>query len=155
MTYVPRRELAEFARNVRAVSKLLPKRKSAVMVFLRGDLGSGKTTFVQEIAREYGIQEPVKSPTYTIMKSYVIPSERTSFGQKRRYSKLVHIDLYRLESPGELLALKLDSILEEEGTIVFIEWPERAIDLLPEPDITLYFSVEDAPEDARHIQMRK
>lgn len=157
MTYVPRNELTEFARNVRAVSKLLPQKEGAVVVFLNGDLGAGKTTFVQEIARDYGIEEPVKSPTYTLMRSYDIPQGdgRTAFGTKRRYKKLVHLDLYRLESPQELQTLKLAPILKEEGTIVFIEWPERASKLLPEPDIVLDFSAEGAPENARNIQMRK
>lgn len=157
MTYVPRRELPEFVRNVRAVLELLPEKDGAVVVYLNGDLGAGKTTFVQELAKEFGIGETVQSPTYTIMKSYAIPqgTGRTDFGTPRRYKKLVHIDAYRLEKPEEWRQLKPEQFLNERGTMVLLEWPNKVAGVAPEADLALEFSAEEAGDEARDIQMRK
>jgi tRNA threonylcarbamoyladenosine biosynthesis protein TsaE len=156
MTYVPRTELPEFVRNVRAVLKLLPPKRGAVVVFLKGELGAGKTTFVQELAREYGIQEGVKSPTYILMRSFDIPQSggRTEFGMPRRFKRIVHIDAYRLDTPQEFAVLKPDTFLNEEGVLVLVEWPERAAGMLPKPDMTLQFSSEGCTDGERSIDMR-
>ena len=143
MTYVPRNELPEFVRNVRAVLKMLPPLGRAAVVYLKGDLGAGKTTFVQTIARDYGIEEPVTSPTYTLMHSYDIPHGRLPTGALRRYKKLVHIDAYRLESPAQWRQLRPEEFLREEGTVVFIEWPDKIEGEGPAPDLILDFSAAD------------
>lgn len=154
MTYVPLNEMPEFVRNVRAVLKLLPKEHRAVVVYLNGELGAGKTTFVQTIARDYGIQEPLTSPTYPIMRSYDIPNDRLASGAKRRFKKLVHIDAYRLEHPAQWQQLKPEQFLGEEGTVVFIEWPEKIAGVGPKADLMLDFTADDTGSAARHIQMR-
>jgi len=154
MTYVPRHELPEFTRNVRAVLKMLPPHERATIVYLVGDLGAGKTTFVQTIAKDFGIEGTLQSPTYTLMKSYNIPQDRLHSGQLRRFKKLIHIDAYRLESPEEFAALKPEQFLDEEGTVVFIEWPEKAAGVAPEPDLVLNFSADGADEGARSIQIQ-
>ncbi len=154
MTHVPLHELPEFVRNVRAMLKLHPKVEGALTVWLRGNLGAGKTTFVQTIAKEYGITETIQSPTYVLMKSYEIPGERTEFGQKRRFTKLVHIDAYRLNSADEFAALKPEEFLNETGSIVFIEWPERVEEALPKPDMIIDFTADEAGEGERHITVR-
>lgn len=151
MTHVPLKELPEFARNVRAMLKLTPHTGRATTVWLRGNLGAGKTTFVQAIAKEYGITDMLQSPTYVLMKSYEIPGERTEFGQVRRFKKLVHIDAYRLTDAKEFAALRLEEFLAEEGTLVLIEWPERVAEALPAPDLILNFTSEAASEHERHI----
>ncbi len=154
MTQVPLNELPEFARNVRSVLKMLPQKHGAVVVNLVGDLGAGKTTFVQAMAKDYGIKEKVTSPTYTLMRSYDIPGERLVSGAKRRYRKLVHIDAYRLERPEQWHQLKPEQFLNQEGTVVFIEWPEKVMGFAPKPDLTLVFN--DPPEEPnqRRIEMR-
>jgi tRNA threonylcarbamoyladenosine biosynthesis protein TsaE len=154
MTHVPLRELPEFARNVRSVLKLLPHKGGAVVVHLVGDLGAGKTSFVQTIARDFGIEDNVMSPTYTLMRSYDIPEDRLASGAKRRFKRLVHIDAYRLEKPLEWHQLKPEEFLEEYGTIVFIEWPEKVAGVGPKPDLTLLFSADSLNENARDIEMR-
>ncbi len=151
MTYVPKNELPEFVRNVRAMLKLLPQKTVATTVWLRGNLGAGKTTFVQTIAKEYGIHETLQSPTYVLMKSYQVQGERTEFGQKRRFTRLVHIDAYRLNEPQEFAALKPEEFLSEPATLVFIEWPERIEAALPKPDLIIDFSAENVSENERHI----
>lgn len=154
MTYVPLSELPEFTRNVRAVLKLLPPLHRAAVVYLNGDLGAGKTTFVQTIAKDYGIDGAVTSPTYTIMRSYDIPTDRLPSGALRRYKKLVHIDAYRLESPEQWKQLKPEEFLNQEGTVVFIEWPEKIAGVGPKPDLMLDFTADDTGSGARSIQMR-
>lgn len=154
MTYVPRNELPEFARNVRAVLKMLPRHERATVVYLVGDLGAGKTTFVQTIAKDFGVEGTLQSPTYTLMKSYDIPQDRLHSGQLRRFKKLIHIDAYRLERPEEFAALKPEQFLGEEGSVVFIEWPEKVAGAAPEPDLILNFSADEAGEEARSIQIQ-
>jgi tRNA threonylcarbamoyladenosine biosynthesis protein TsaE len=139
---------------VRAFFKLLPKKKAASVVYLNGELGAGKTTFVQELAREYGIEGVVQSPTYVLMRSYDIPGTgRTNFGMPRRYERIVHIDAYRLEKPEEFAALRPEEFLNDPHTLVLVEWPERAEGLLPAPDIVLNFSSSGMGESERIIEM--
>ncbi len=117
----------------------------ALLVTLVGDLGAGKTTLVQALAKKLGITESVLSPTYVIMKSYDISNSR--------FKKLVHIDLYRLDKPEELSALKLGAVLADPANLVCIEWPERAGTLLPRPDLTLYLSSDGASETERFVEI--
>ncbi len=87
---------------------------------LHGDLGAGKTTFVQGLARALGITTPVTSPTYAIFSTYDSPSRQ-----------LVHMDAYRLGDPSEADELVLWDLLREPWTLV-VEWPEKLGDRLPE-----------------------
>lgn len=153
MTFVPLPELPEFVRNVRAMLKLLPPKGSATTVWLVGDLGAGKTTFVQTLAREMEVTEDVQSPTYVLMKSYSLPSSRTQYGTKRRFTRLVHIDAYRLTDQSEFAALKPGQFLSDPDTLVMIEWPERIAGALPAPDLTITFTSENANEKERYIEV--
>src|SRR3989338_3529631 len=90
---------------------------SAVVLGLHGDLGAGKTTFVQMLADQLGVQESVTSPTFVIMKKYQTKDQR--------FSTLVHIDAYRLESAEELEVLDFSSELSDEKNIICIEWAEK------------------------------
>lgn len=86
---------------------------------LEGDLGAGKTTLAQAIARGWGVTDPVTSPTYAIVHEYAAPR-----------GPLHHLDLYRLESPEQLAPIGWDEILRAGG-LVLVEWPERAGSHLP------------------------
>ncbi|MDE2071380.1 MAG: tRNA (adenosine(37)-N6)-threonylcarbamoyltransferase complex ATPase subunit type 1 TsaE [Patescibacteria group bacterium] len=154
MTTVPLSELPEFVRNVRSVLKLLPQQNRAAVVWLRGDLGAGKTTFVQCLARDYGIEEDVTSPTYVLMRSYDIPGARLPSGTLRRYKRLVHIDAYRLEDPKEFLTLRPEQFLEDKDAVVLIEWPEKLGHYAPKPDVCVDFKM-DGGESERTINMSK
>lgn len=152
MTRVLRSELPYFVGNVLAALALLPEKRTATVMTLSGDLGSGKTTFVQEFARKLGIPDTVQSPTYVLLKTYAFEGDRTSFGRPRRYRRLIHIDAYRLESPEEFDALMPQKFMSDPQALVLVEWPERLAGKLPEPDIRLVFSQRDAP-DERDIEI--
>lgn len=153
MSHVPLRDLPEFTGNVLAVLAMLPPKQTATIIALRGDLGAGKTTFVQMFAKKLGITEVVSSPTYVLMKSYPFAGDRTSFGRSRRYSRLVHIDAYRLERPEEFNALQPKELFDDPKALVLVEWPERLGKLLPRPDIRLDFSSEGCAEGERQIKL--
>jgi len=93
------------------------------ILFLSGDLGAGKTTFVRGLLRGFGYTGIVKSPTYTLIESYAI--QEISF---------LHLDLYRLNDPRELLPIGLNDYLKDPG-VICIEWPEKGIGFLPHPDL--------------------
>ncbi len=104
---------------------------------LYGDLGSGKTCFVQGLAAALGIDEPITSPTFTLIDEHQ--------GRERLY----HIDLYRLHGEADLASLDLDTYLEPDG-ITAIEWAERAEAWLPPHTVRVRFQAA-AEEDARRI----
>jgi len=118
---------------------------SATVVALSGELGAGKTTFVQALAKELGVKDTVQSPTYVLMKSYPIAY--------KNFKQLVHIDLYRLEKPEELAALRPENYISDPKNLLCVEWPERAGKLLPKPDITIKFSSDGTGEGERYIEV--
>lgn len=150
-------ELPYFVRNVLAVigmQSLDAAQGKATIVALRGELGAGKTTFTQALARELGIAEPLQSPTYVLMKSYPIAFTNPFPGIEGRFDRLVHIDAYRLNSAKEFAALKPEQFLQDPKALVVVEWPEKVGAALPEPDITVVFSSENAAEGERFVEMQ-
>ena len=112
----------------------------ATIVGLYGELGAGKTTLTQMIAKSFGVSDIVTSPTFVIMKVYELNSEsqkNTYFVQHRVLNKigfehLVHIDAYRIENSSELLHLGWQEIISDPGNLILIEWPERVSDIMPD-----------------------
>lgn len=117
--------------------------EEATVIGLYGDLGSGKTTFTQAIAKILGIKEDITSPTFVIEKIY---SLENSF-----YHNLIHIDAYRLESTKEMNALGWENISKNPHNIIFIEWPERVLDILPERHLKINFKF--VSENEREIEI--
>jgi len=95
----------------------------ATIVALNGQLGSGKTTFVQAVARELGIAATVTSPTFVIMKKYKLNTTH--------FKTLIHIDAYRLESGDDLNALEFADIVADPGNLILIEWADNVKSGLP------------------------
>lgn len=117
-----------------------------VIIFLNGNLATGKTAFVQEFADLISIDRHIQSPTFTLMKSYSVDTELAP-----DIYKMVHIDAYRLE-PHHNESLHVERFLDEPGTVVFIEWP-TAIEL----DNSLCFGFIDfeiLSEETRRIKIR-
>ena len=108
----------------RMLASLSANNQQATVITLKGDLGAGKTSLVQAMARHLGITETVISPTFVILKRY-----RTTHPL---FTSLVHIDAYRIETVEELLPLHFKEILKESNTLVIIEWPERIAEALTE-----------------------
>ena len=120
--------LEDFTRTL--IDSLQPK-ESATIIALTGDLGAGKTTFVQNVATLLGVSEVVVSPTFVIMKQYA-----TTHSQ---FNSLVHIDAYRIENETEIAPLGLSELLGDANTIICIEWPEHCSSIIPEDAIRLSF----------------
>lgn len=108
--------------------------EGSVIISLSGDLGAGKTTFTQHLAKALGITETVNSPTFVIMKQY-------GCGEGQPFEQLVHIDAYRVEDVDEMRVLGFAALLEEKGTIICIEWPEHIADLIPEDTIKVVIEI--------------
>lgn len=92
------------------------------LVFLQGELGAGKTTWVRGLLRGLHYDGSVKSPTYTLVESYELDP-----------CNVYHFDFYRLDDPDELEHLALRDYLDGRG-VCLVEWPERGMGFLPEPD---------------------
>ena len=110
------------------LAKKILKRKgeAAFIVFLDGDLGTGKTTLVKEIIFALGVKEKVKSPTFTIIEPYELNNEN-----------IYHVDLYRIIDPTELEIIGLREYLNESNAIIFIEWPEKSYGYLKKFDLKI------------------
>lgn len=119
--------LEELAREAeRLLQDLAPNEGGATLVTLSGELGAGKTTFTQAIARTLGITEPITSPTFVLEKVYAI--EEDPYGH---FDRMVHIDAYRLNGGSELSALGFAELMKDPKSLILLEWPERVADLLP------------------------
>lgn len=131
------KNLEETAALAKCVLQALSKtsRPSATVVGLRGNLGAGKTTFVQNIARLLGISEHITSPTFVIMKSYPLGT--------LHFQLLTHVDAYRLKSGEELLKLNFAELLANPANLIFVEWPEHVESALPKDVVTLDFTFVD------------
>ena len=116
-------------------------KKTPTIIALTGDLGSGKTTFVQGFVKALGIRKKIISPTFILMRTY----------KARKGKMLYHLDLYRLESnfKEEVENLGVKDIWKEEKNVLVIEWAEKIKDLLPKG--TTWIKFEYLSDDQRKI----
>lgn len=124
MADIESREITGEAAMIEFGHSLAHQLVGAELVFVRGDLGAGKTTLIRGILAGLGHSSPVPSPTYTLLEPYTIDGR-----------DVVHLDLYRLNDPGELEMLGARDFLG--GCLCLVEWPERAAGYLPAPDVDI------------------
>lgn len=115
-----------------------------VVLALQGNLGAGKTTFTQQLAKQLGVTEPVTSPTFTIMKQYELPAGK--------FSNLVHIDAYRFESEAEAAPLRFGEVFAQPRAIVCVEWPEYIASLIPSSAVWL--TIKNSEDETRTVTVR-
>lgn len=99
-----------------------------LILALSGDLGSGKTTFIQSLAATLGVKGIIQSPTFTLSHEYIL--EKGHF---------VHADLYRIQNADEAMQLGLTDYFTHAETIVAVEWADRAADIFPQSALWLHF----------------
>ena len=124
------------------VSTLVPKSDKATVVGLYGNLGAGKTTLTQFIAKAFGVEEGITSPTFVLEKIYELTNQK--------FTHLIHIDAYRIEKSSELLHLGWNDIISDPANIVLIEWPERVEDILSEH---IRVNLSHVSENSREIEI--
>lgn len=122
-------------------ARIQPLLGAGDVILLGGDLGAGKTAFVQGLALAMGIVGPVTSPTFTLMRIYDAPAGL----------RLLHADVYRLEHLHEVVDLGLAELLED-GTVAVIEWGEMAAPVLPPDYLEVRLDFGDSADD-REIRL--
>jgi tRNA threonylcarbamoyladenosine biosynthesis protein TsaE len=137
------RSLEDFDAEAAAfIEALEPSARGATLITISGELGAGKTTFAQAVARALGVEGSVTSPTFVIEKIYSLPD-----GQ--RFERLVHIDAYRLSAMAELNAIGFGTMMSSPGNLVLLEWPERVVGVAELA--TLQIVIEALPNGSRQI----
>ncbi|KKQ75108.1 MAG: hypothetical protein US96_C0017G0014 [Candidatus Woesebacteria bacterium GW2011_GWB1_38_5b] len=105
--------------------------KKGDVLLLYGDLGSGKTTFVQGLAKGLGVKDRILSPTFILHRRHDVA--------KRDFNLLNHIDLYRIEKPEDLKTLGLDEIFADISSITAVEWADRLKSFKVKKGYKIYF----------------
>jgi tRNA threonylcarbamoyladenosine biosynthesis protein TsaE len=122
------------------------KLKGGEVIALYGDLGSGKTTFMQGLAKGLGIKKNIISPTFIIMRTYHMGTGDEGQGIRSLY----HLDLYRIENETQAEDLGLLELMGDSENVVAIEWPDKIENVLPEKRINIYFTYLE--DDGREIR---
>ncbi len=135
--------VTDLTQKAREILENLPVSSGATVIGLHGELGAGKTTFTKALAQTLGIKEVVVSPTFVIMKRYNTTHHR--------FSTLIHIDAYRLESEQELLALGFVDWCKDVDSLMVVEWPEKVAGTLPASTHHISFMV--ISEDERDMRV--
>ncbi|MBP6889782.1 MAG: tRNA (adenosine(37)-N6)-threonylcarbamoyltransferase complex ATPase subunit type 1 TsaE [Candidatus Moranbacteria bacterium] len=119
------------------------------LVCFRGDLGAGKTTFIQGVLTACGAALPFVSPTFVLMKEYCLV-QSTESGIWRVY----HADAYRMETAEDFEKIGFSEWCADRDGVVLLEWPGRVESLLPENRIEIQLNLEEGKEETRSISIR-
>lgn len=141
-----------FAKEIISSTTLKLERKKAVVILLYGDLGGGKTTFLQGFAKGLAIRQKVLSPTFVIMKKFPLSYK----GNNRvicAINNFYHFDCYRINESKEILELNFREIINNPQNIIAIEWPEKIKKYLPKNYIKIKFEFID--NNTRNINILK
>lgn len=126
--------------------KLATDLKGGQILALYGELGSGKTTFVQGLARGLGIRRRIISPTFVFIRQYPVTDHRSLI-------TFYHVDLYRIDKIEDTRGLGLEEILSDPGDVTAIEWAEKIKKILPKKRIDIYF--EYVKNNQRRIKINE
>ena len=113
------------------------------LIYLKGDLGSGKTSFVRSILNGLGVYETVSSPSFSIIEIY-----------NNNDREIIHIDMFRMPCPDAWRTDEIRNYFEDCENLILLEWPDKA-NLLPKPNllIELFWSDELNPDGPRDIKI--
>jgi len=114
------------------IGKYLIAQKKGIVIGLKGELGGGKTTFTQGLAKGMKIDSRILSPTFVIMKNFQLD-------RKRRF---YHFDVYRISGSSEMKCLGFKEIVKDVNNIIVVEWANLIKDLMPKNTIWIDFQVE-------------
>ena len=95
------------------------------VVAMYGELGSGKTTSTKYLARYFGVEEEITSPTFVIMKNYTLPKS------KQGVTEIAHLDAYRLRNAEDAEEIGLSDYFQRKDVLIIIEWPENIATMIP------------------------
>jgi tRNA threonylcarbamoyladenosine biosynthesis protein TsaE len=126
--------------------------KTAVVLALKGNLGGGKTTFLQGFAKGLGIKEKILSPTFVIMKHFKITKNSKFEIRNSKFTDFYHIDCYRISGTEEILELGFKTLIKNPGNIVALEWPEKIKKVLPKDAVIIEFKFIN--ENTREIKFK-
>ena len=140
------KETQDLSEKAIEIVKKQSRENAAVLGFV-GDLGGGKTSFTQGLAKNLGIKKDILSPTFILMQSYGI--KKSSLPWKNFY----HLDAYRVKSSKEILKLGFEEIIKNNQNIVVVEWADIIKDIMPKN--TLWIEFEWLDENERKIIFQK
>lgn len=123
------------------LARKIIKTKKGAVIALEGELGAGKTTFIQGFAKALGVKSKIKSPTFVLMKKYSVG-----------IFNLYHLDCYRVGDDKDLKIPELKEILAMSHNIVLIEWAERVRKILPKKHLTVH--IDHIDKNARKILIK-
>lgn len=129
---VSAKTLSKFAQEVFKTLNKMPPAHHARLIILSGNLGSGKTAFVQLLAKLFGVKSHVLSPTFVFVHEY--KTEKIS-----PFDKIIHADAYRMETKRDVLAAGIRHYLKDPNNLVLIEWGERVKKWISRPDMLIEF----------------
>ena len=113
-------------------SQFLEKYSHPRIFLFEAEMGCGKTTFIQELLRQMGVENPNGSPTYSIVNEYTTPN----------YGKIYHFDLYRIQDEEEIYDIGMEEMLFD-GAYCFIEWPQVCAAILPKNVVHISITLDD------------
>ncbi|KPJ56820.1 hypothetical protein AMJ49_03685 [Parcubacteria bacterium DG_74_2] len=121
---------------------------NAFVIGLIGDLGSGKTTFLQGFSKGLGVKEKILSPTFVILKRFQLNNLTI-----KQFNNFYHIDCYRIKKSKELLELGFKEIISEPKNIVAVEWVDRVRKVLPKDALIIKFDF--IAQNTRRVKIKQ
>ena len=127
------------------ISNFITKKNNSYpfLIFLIGELGAGKTTLCKGILRGLGHKGVVKSPTYNLVETYEISG-----------FLIFHFDFYQISHPKELSNIGIQEYLDTNNGVSIIEWPEKMISFLPDPDLEIILNHSENNEEERTLEIK-